>query len=292
MRIALYGTPFSEQYTKYIQYLVTRLENENVQIIGHKDYLAFLQGKIIFQSTPSEFDAYESLKNNADYLFSIGGDGTLLSAITLIRDSNIPIIGINTGRLGFIASVSTDQLDATLTDLFKQNYQIKQRALLCLESENHLFGNENFALNEVAILKKDSSSMIQIDVFLDDEFLNSYRADGLVVSTPTGSTGYSLSSGGPIVMPGTNNIIITPIAPHNLNVRPFVLSDKNILRLKVVDRAKIALVALDSRFRSFETSTEFTIKAADFRINLVEFASNSFISTIRNKLMWGIDKRS
>ncbi len=232
------------------------------------------------------------MKQNTDFLFSIGGDGTLLKSVTLVRDSNIPILGINAGRLGFISSVSTDQLESAINDVLKNKYEIKKRTLLCLETGNKLFGNVNYALNEVAVVKKDTSSMIRVDAFIDDEFLNSYWADGLIIATPTGSTGYSLSCGGPIIVPGSENIVITPIAPHNLNVRPIVLTDHSKIKLKVVDRDQLALVSLDSRFRAFDSSIDLIIKKANFNINLVEPHSNSFISTIRSKLMWGIDKRN
>ena len=292
MRIALFGTPCSEQFTKYIQHLVNRLESENTTLLIYEDYLSFLEGKVKFQNPPEAFDSHESLKQNTDFLFSIGGDGTLLGAVTLVRNSNIPILGINTGRLGFISSISTDQLETAISDVLKKKYEIKKRTLLCLETKNKLFGNVNYALNEVAVVKKDTSSMIRIDAFLDDEFLNSYWADGLVIATPTGSTGYSLSCGGPIIIPGSENIVITPIAPHNLNVRPIVLTDQSKIKLRVVDRDQLALVSLDSRFRAFDSSIDLVIKKADFNINLVEPQSNSFISTIRSKLMWGIDKRN
>ncbi len=292
MRIALFGTPFSEKFTKYIQHLVNRLESENTTMLIYEDYLSFLEGKIKFLNPPEVFNSHESLKQNTDFLFSIGGDGTLLKAVTLVRDSNIPVLGINAGRLGFISSVSTDQLEIAINDVLKKKYEIKKRTLLCLETENKLFGNVNYALNEVAVVKKDTSSMIRIDAFLDDEFLNSYWADGLIIATPTGSTGYSLSCGGPIIIPGSENIVITPIAPHNLNVRPIVLTDQSKIKLKVVDRDQLALVSLDSRFRAFDSSIDLIIKKAAFNINLVEPHSNSFISTIRSKLMWGIDKRN
>ena len=292
MRIALFGTPCSEQFTKYIQHLVSRLESENVSLLVYEDYLSFLEKRVTFEKPPEVFDSYETLKDNADFLFSIGGDGTLLGSATLIRDSDIPIMGINTGRLGFISSISTDQIEAAINDVLNNNFEIKSRTLLCLETESSLFGKVNFALNEVAIVKKDTSSMIRIDAFLNDEFLNSYWADGLVIATPTGSTGYSLSCGGPIIIPGTDNVIITPIAPHNLNVRPIVLGDENIIKLKVADKDQLALVSLDSRFRAFDSSISLIIKKADFKINLIEPQSHSFISTIRSKLMWGIDKRN
>ena len=292
MRIALFGTPCSEQFTKYIQHLVSRLEAENVSLLIYEEYLSFLEKKVTFEKPPKIFDSYHTLKGSADFLFSIGGDGTLLGSITLVRDSNIPILGINTGRLGFISSISTDQIESAINDVISNNFEIKNRTLLSLETENNLFGNVNFALNEVAIVKKDTSSMIRIDAFLNDEFLNSYWADGLVIATPTGSTGYSLSCGGPIIIPGTNNVIITPIAPHNLNVRPIVLSDEDVIKLKVVDKDQLALVSLDSRFRAFDSTIALIIKKADFKINLIEPQSHSFISTIRSKLMWGIDKRN
>ena len=292
MRIALFGTPCSEQFTKYIQHLVSRLEAENVSLLIYEEYLSFLEKKVTFEKPPKIFDSYHTLKGSADFLFSIGGDGTLLGSVTLVRNSNIPILGINTGRLGFISSVSTDQIESAITDVISNNFEIKNRSLLSLETENNLFGNVNFALNEVAIVKKDTSSMIRIDAFLNDEFLNSYWADGLVIATPTGSTGYSLSCGGPIIIPGTNNVIITPIAPHNLNVRPIVLSDEDVIKLKVVDKDQLALVSLDSRFRAFDSTISLIIRKADFKINLIEPQSHSFISTIRSKLMWGIDKRN
>ena len=201
-------------------------------------------------------------------------------------------MGINTGRLGFISSISTDQIDDAVDNVLNGNYKIRSRTVLELATENNLFGTTNFALNEVAIVKKDTSSMIRVDAFIDDEFLNSYWADGLLISTPTGSTGYSLSCGGPIILPGTKNIIIAPIAPHNLNVRPIIINEKSVIRLKVEDRDQLALVSLDSRSRAFDSSFELTIKKANFKIKLIEPKDNSFITTIRTKLMWGSDKRN
>jgi len=292
MTIAIFGSPYPEHFSKYIQHLIKKLEAEHIKIIVEKEFKKFLQNNIRFNNKVDTFDSYESLKNNANFLFSIGGDGTLLRAITFVRDTNIPIIGINTGRLGFIASISAGQIDDALNDILKGNYTINERTLLSLETNKKLFKDNNFALNEVAVSKKDTSSMIRIDTFVDGEFLNTYWADGLVVSTPTDSTGYSLSCGGPIIMPGTNNIIITPNAPHNLNVRPIVLDDNSVITLKVEDRDQLALISLDSRARAFDSETEITIKKAKFKIKLVQPQNNSFTATIRNKLMWGLDKRS
>jgi len=292
MTIAIFGSPYPEHFSKYIQHLIKKLEAEHINLIIEEEFSVFLKNNIRFNKKFLTFNSYETLKNNADFLFSIGGDGTLLKAVTYVRESNIPILGINTGRLGFISSISADQIDDAITDILKGNYKINERTLLELSTDKDLFKDKNFALNEVAVSKKDTSSMIRIDAFIDDEFLNTYWADGLVVSTPTGSTGYSLSCGGPIIMPGTNNIIITPNAPHNLNVRPIVIDDNSIIKLKVEDRDQLALVSLDSRSRAFDSETELIIKKASFKTKLVQPQNNSFIRTIRHKLMWGLDKRS
>ncbi|MBC8511113.1 MAG: NAD kinase [Cryomorphaceae bacterium] len=292
MTIAIFGSPYPEHFSKYIQHLIKKLETEHINLIIEEEFSIFLENNIRFNKSISTFNSYETLKNKADFLLSIGGDGTLLKAVTYVRESEIPIMGINTGRLGFISSISADQIDDAITDILKGNYKINERTLLELSSDKNLFKEKNFALNEVAVSKKDTSSMIRIDAYVDDEFLNTYWADGLVVSTPTGSTGYSLSCGGPIIMPGTNNIIITPNAPHNLNVRPIVIDDNSVVKLKVEDRDQLALVSLDSRSRAFDSETELIIKKASFKIKLVQPQNNSFTKTIRHKLMWGLDKRS
>ena len=292
MTIAIFGSPYPKHFSKYIQHLIKKLETEHINLIIEEEFSVFLKNNIRFNKSINTFNSYESLKDKADFLFSIGGDGTLLKAVTYVRDSDIPILGINTGRLGFISSISADQIDEAITDVLKGNYKINERTLLELSTSKNLFKDKNFALNEVAVSKKDTSSMIRIDAYVDDEFLNTYWADGLVVSTPTGSTGYSLSCGGPIIMPGTNNIIITPNAPHNLNVRPIVIDGNSVVKLKVEDRDQLALVSLDSRSRAFDAETELIIKKASFKTRLVQPQNNSFISTIRHKLMWGLDKRS
>ena len=283
---------FPENSKNYLQHLIKKIEYENSQIIIEEQFFKSFKKNIRLKNQPLLFNDHESLKGNADFLISIGGDGTLLKATTYVRNSNIPIMGVNTGRLGFISSISTDQIDAAITDLYKENYKIDNRTLLEVNTSNELFGKQNFALNEVAVTKKDTSSMIKVDAYIDNEFLNSYWADGLIVSTPTGSTGYSLSCGGPIIMPHTGNIIITPIAQHNLNVRPIVVEDESTIKLKVVDRDDLALISLDSRSRAFESSVEIIIKKAGFKIKLINPNFNSFLSTVRNKLMWGIDKRN
>ena len=292
MRIAIYGNPFNPVKAKYVQHLIHKLEENDVPIIIEHQFHDFLIDHVQFKKDINIFDTPKELQENANILLSIGGDGTLLNTITLIRDSGIPVLGINTGRLGFISSVSPDQIDNAINQLLKEEYTLEKRTLLQLDTDNQLFGETNFALNEVTVLKKDTSSMIRIHAFLDDEFLNSYWADGLIVATPTGSTGYSLSCGGPIVVPGTENFIISPIAPHNLNVRPVIVSEDRVLKLKVEDRDELALVALDSRSRAIDPTLELTIRKADFKVNLIKLHSQSFIATIREKLMWGKDKRN
>ena len=291
MKIALFGNEFPSTYIKYIKHLINKLENENIKIIIYDQFYNFLEENIDFSEEIETFEKI-SIDDNINYLFSIGGDGTLLRAVTYIRGTNVPIMGINTGRLGFISSISTNQIDEAVENVLNGEYKIRSRTVLELETNNNLFGSTNFALNEVAIVKKDTSSMVRIDAFIDDEFLNSYWADGLLISTPTGSTGYSLSCGGPIILPGTKNLIIAPIAPHNLNVRPIIINENSTIRLKVEDRDQLALVSLDSRSRAFDSSLELTIRKSKFNIQLIEPKDNTFITTIRTKLMWGSDKRN
>ena len=291
MKIALFGTTFNDNKIKYVQHLVHKLETEKVTLIIERKFHNCLKA-IKFKRDYSIFDTYSDLIGNADILLSIGGDGTLLASATYVRDSNIPILGINTGTLGFISSVSTDQIDYAVNHLLKEEYTINERTLLELKSSQPIFDEVNFALNEVTVLKQDTSSMIRIHAYLDDEFINTYWADGLIISSPTGSTGYSLSCGGPIVIPGTNNFIITPIAPHNLNVRPIIVSDQSKITLKVSERDEQALVTLDSRSKAIGPGIELTIQKASYNIKLIKFDKQSFISTIREKLMWGKDKRN
>ena len=291
MKIALFGTTFNDSKIKYVQHLVHKLETEKVTFTIERKFHEFLKA-IKFKRDYSIFDTYSDLIGKADILLSIGGDGTLLASATYVRDSNIPILGINTGTLGFISSVSTDQIDYAVNHLLKGEYTINERTLLELKSNQPIFDEVNFALNEVTVLKQDTSSMIRIHAYLDDEFINTYWADGLIISSPTGSTGYSLSCGGPIVIPGTNNFIITPIAPHNLNVRPIIVSDQSKITLKVSQRDEQALVTLDSRSKTIGPGIELTIQKAKNNIKLIQIDKQSFISTIREKLMWGKDKRN
>ncbi len=292
MKVAVYGKQFQEEVAPFVLELFLELEKSQMEIMVYEPFYDFLSQQTNLNLFLNTFNTYEELKNDIDLFVSVGGDGTILDATTIIRDSGIPIIGVNTGRLGFLADIAKDQIPKTIKQLINKKYSIDERTLLKLETDQPIFGDLNFALNEVTISRKDTTSMITITTYINDQYLNSYWADGLIIATPTGSTGYSLSCGGPIVMPGSNNFIITPIAPHNLNVRPLVISDEFEVKVKVEGRANQFLVALDSRIQTIDAGIELTIKKEAFKINMVETETQDFASTLRNKLLWGLDKRN
>jgi len=292
MKVAVYGKQFQEDVAPFVLELFQELEKAQMEILVYEPFYDFLSKQINLNLFLNTFNSYSELKNDIDLFVSVGGDGTILDATTLIRDTEIPIIGVNTGRLGFLADIAKNEIPKTIKQLVNKRYTIDRRTLLKLETEEPIFGELNFALNEVTISRKDTTSMITITTYINDQYLNSYWADGLIISTPTGSTGYSLSCGGPIVMPGSNNFIITPIAPHNLNVRPLVISDEYEVKVKVEGRANQFLVALDSRIQTIDAGVELTIKKEDFKINMIETETQDFASTLRNKLLWGLDKRN
>ncbi len=293
MRIAIYGRPFSKDSIKFIYTFFDALSKKNIEIHIHKKFLDFLKNELNFHPPiHSVFETYHDIDPNFDFFFSVGGDGTFLESVDLVRDLSIPIVGINSGRLGFLANISKDNTLNAIDKLINNDFEIEERTLLSLETKNQLFGEFNKALNEVTISKNDTSSLITVKAYIDGEYLNSYWTDGLIISTPTGSTGYSLSVGGPIVMPGTKNFVISPIASHNLTVRPMVIPDDKEITLKVDGREDRFLASLDFRSKSFDKSLELKIKKADYTIKTVKFKDASFFSTIRNKLMWGLDKRN
>ena len=239
MKVGIYGKKFDKLNENAVVELITKLEQLHIEIVVFEKFYELVRSKIKTKSEITTFSNRESIVGKIDYLFSLGGDGTLLETLAIIKDSGIPILGINTGRLGFLSSVSDQEISYAIDSLCTDNFSIDSRTLVKLQTSNHLFGDMNFALNEFTILKKDTSSMITIHSYLNGLFLNSYWADGLIVSTPTGSTAYSLSCGGPIVVPDSETFIVTPIAPHNLNVRPIIISDKDILTLRVERYKKI-----------------------------------------------------
>ena len=291
MKIAIYGKRVVDNYLPLISILFENLIKRNVTILVYKPFYDFLSQQMELDINLKTFNDHKDI-NNVNYLFSIGGDGTLLDTITFVRDKNIPILGINTGRLGFLTSTSTEEIDEAIDAVFAGKFYVDTRTLLSLQTDSNVFREVNYALNEITLQKKDSSSMITIHAYLGDEFLNSYWADGLIISTPTGSTAYSLSCGGPIILPSSGNIIINPIAPHNLNVRPIVIPDDIELTLKIEGRTGNFLVALDSRSYTVPFSTVLKIKKAKHTINIIRFKKNSFLNTLRTKLMWGLDKRN
>ncbi|RZL55479.1 MULTISPECIES: NAD kinase [Pedobacter] len=292
MRIAIYGRDFNDTVLPYVQEVFDYLATHNIQPVLYSKFKTSLHGKIKLPANTVIFHNHKELKDHADVLLSLGGDGTLLDTLSLIRDSNIPVIGINFGRLGFLASINKNEIESALNALVNKEYSLDTRSLLVLESDNGLFGEENFALNDITIHRRDNSAMMIIHASMNDEFINSYWADGLIIATPTGSTAYSLSCGGPIIYPDSENFVVTPIAPHNLNVRPVVLPDDNKLSFEVEARESKFLVSCDSRTVTVERSVKISIKKADFCINLIRLNNETYLNTLRNKLLWGIDTRN
>lgn len=292
MRIAIYGRDFNDTVLPYVQEVFNFLATHNIQPVLYSKFKTSLHGKIKLPVNTVIFHNHKELKDHADVLLSLGGDGTLLDTLSLIRDSNIPVIGINFGRLGFLASINKNEIESALNALVNKEYSLDTRSLLVLESDNGLFGEENFALNDITIHRRDNSAMMIIHASMNDEFINSYWADGLIIATPTGSTAYSLSCGGPIIYPDSENFVVTPIAPHNLNVRPVVLPDDNKLSFEVEARESKFLVSCDSRTVTVERSVKISIKKADFCINLIRLNNETYLNTLRNKLLWGIDTRN
>lgn len=292
MRIAVFGKNFSEEALPFVVELLDALKKNEVEVCINQYFVDFIAEKFELNLPFEAYNTAKEIKNPIDFLISIGGDGTILDTITSIRDSEVPIVGFNTGRLGFLANNPKEEASILVRKLVNEEYSLEQRTLLEFTTEEGHFGNNNFALNELTVHKKDSSSMITIKAYIDDLYLNTFWADGLLIATPTGSTAYSLSCGGPIIVPQSANFVITPIAPHNLSVRPIVLPDSATIKLVVDAREDEVLASLDSRSESIDVETELIIKKADFKINLVQFKDQNFFKTIRNKLQWGADKRN
>ena len=294
MKIAIYGQYYHNSTQASIEVLLNALSRKNVSVFIENDFFNIIKHESKQPSRLDGFETFESLDDSYTLLISIGGDGTILRAITYVRDLSIPIVGINTGRLGFLATIQTNQIESAIDDIIKGNYKISQRTLLCVETkpENDELIETNFALNEIAVSRKNTTSMITVETHLNSEYLTSYWADGLIISTPTGSTGYSLSCGGPVITPETDSFVLTPIAPHNLNARPLVIPDNTEIQLKVNGREEHYLISLDSRIATLHNSTVVTIKKAEFEIKMVELLQESFIDTLRKKMLWGEDKRN
>ena len=292
MRIALYGKNFTTDFTNNIRKMFDIFHKYHTELYIYEEFSKFLSNQEgIKLGDYSVFRENTFERENVDYLFSLGGDGTFLETLTFIKDSNIPVIGINTGRLGFLANISREEISTSVEDLFKGNFVLEDRTLIRIQINKGSLSDFDVALNEITI-HSNGMGLISINTELDDEYLNTYWADGLIISTPTGSTAYSMSAGGPIVVPESRNFIISPISPHNLTVRPIVIPDNKKIKLYVKSRTEKFLISLDSRSFSVNTDTVITVEKAPFTLKLVKFKNNSFCNTLRNKLMWGIDKRN
>jgi NAD+ kinase len=292
MKIAVFGRTIDSVFYKSLERLFEILHLRGVDVIVYKPFSDYLSGKIdITSGAYGSFSSHLEM-DNVDFFFSVGGDGTFLEAVSFVRDSGIPMVGINSGRLGFLADIAQEELEVALDDLFAGKYKLQSRSLIKLEEENGAFSDFPYALNEFTVHKQDTSQMITVHMNIGDEYLNSYWTDGLIVSTPTGSTAYSLSVGGPIMTPDAANFIISPIAPHNLTVRPVVIPDDKELFLTMEGRGSRFMASLDYRSVVVEPGSSIKISKADFRINVLKLWSHSFYGTLRSKLMWGADKRN
>jgi NAD+ kinase len=290
-RIGVYGKSIPNQNFKFINSLLDCIRKEiNPNIFLHKN-LADIPG--LYKASDVLFDGEDLINSKVDLLISFGGDGTLLDTVTMIKNSNIPILGINAGRLGFLANITQEDIVSAVKVIKEKKYRIDERSLVEVENHKDLNGLHcNFALNEITVHKKDSSSMLKIHTYVDDEFLNTYWSDGLIIATPTGSTAYSLSCGGPILSPGSDNLIINPISPHNLNLRPMVVSDNVKIKLATESREGQFLLTMDSRSVTVENNLPIILQKSSFTIKLIELPDQNFFRTIRNKLFWGKDSRN
>lgn len=293
MKVAIYGQTYQDNAIEYLIELLDELEKESAEVFIEKDFYD-LYLKAPSSKTFPTFTMLNGLDDSFNMFVSFGGDGTILRATTFVKDLGIPIVGVNTGRLGFLSTFKKEDVRKVVQEFKQGAYTIVERSLVQLNTKalDAEFGDLNFALNEITVSRKDTTSMITVETYLNNEYLTSYWADGLIISTPTGSTGYSLSCGGPVIVPTAKSLVLTPIAPHNLNARPLVISDETVIRLKVSGREENHLVSLDSRIASLENGEEITIRKAPFTIKMIEYTSESFLKTLRNKLLWGEDRRN
>ncbi|MGI9552325.1 MAG: NAD kinase [Aurantibacter sp.] len=293
MKVAIYGLTNQNGAMDAAEELLHELQKEHAEVWVEEAF----QSVLSLRKNTRQHDTFtvnKGLDSSFDMFVSFGGDGTILRATTFVRDLGIPIVGVNTGRLGFLSTFKKEEVRKVVTEFVNGAYRVVERSLVQVNADFEIpeFKEMNFALNEVTVSRKDTTSMITVETFLNDEYLTSYWADGLIISTPTGSTGYSLSCGGPVIVPSARSLVLTPIAPHNLNARPLVISDDTVIRLKVYGREENHLVSLDSRIASIENGREIIVERADFTIKMIEYTSESFLKTLRNKLLWGEDRRN
>jgi len=293
MKVAIYGQSYQDEALDYVFELIDELAKVEATIVVEQEFHTLLAAHIPGTSYPT-FTHKSGLDASFDLFVSFGGDGTILRAVTFVGSLGIPIVGVNTGRLGFLSTYKKEEVRNMVREFNAGSYTVVERSLVTIKADPEIkeFEGLNYALNEVTVSRKDTTSMITVETYLNDEYLTSYWADGLIIATPTGSTGYSLSCGGPVMTPTAQSLVITPIAPHNLNARPLVISDDTVIRIRVSGREDKHMVSLDSRLASIVNGKEIVIQKADFTVKMIEYASESFLKTIRNKLLWGQDKRN
>lgn len=293
MKVAIYGQSVQDQDIECVFEFIDELKKVNAAMVVEASFLSLLLSKGLQQNC-NTFSLNHGLDASFNMFVSFGGDGTMLRAATYVKHFDIPMVGVNTGRLGFLSTFKKEDVRKVVTEFVAGAYSIEERSLveICMDEDISEFGELNFALNEITVSRKDTTSMITVETYLNDEYLTSYWADGLIVATPTGSTGYSLSCGGPVIAPSAKSLVLTPIAPHNLNARPFVISDDTKIRLKVSGREETHLVSLDSRIATIPNGKEIIIQKSNFSVKMIEYKSESFLKTLRNKLLWGQDRRN
>ncbi len=292
MKIAIYSRGIENDQLKDLSLLLEELGNNNIEPVFYQDFFNQFYSAINIETKYSTFNSSSDLDESIDCIISLGGDGTLLDTVTLVKDSGIPVLGVNYGRLGFLANIGKEEIQLAISAIAKREYVLEKRSLIHLDANIPLFGETPYALNEFSLHKKDSSPMIKIHTYLNGEFLNTYWADGLIVATPTGSTGYSLSCNGPVVFPESSSFVITPVSPHNLNVRPIIVPDNTIISFEIEGRTDGFLCTLDSRRELVTKEIQLAVKKEAFSINLIRMNENNFLQTLRNKLSWGLDKRN
>jgi NAD+ kinase len=292
MKAAIYSRIMEEEQRNNVQVFFDELEKQRIQPVIFNQFYEQIKTSIRLPPDTGIFSVSEDLNDEIEFVISLGGDGTLLDTVTLVRDKNISIIGINFGRLGFLASIGQDEVKIAVQAIARRSFVTDKRTLLHLDADLPLFGHVPYALNEFSLHKRDTASMIKIHTYLNGEFLNTYWADGVILATPTGSTGYSLSCGGPIVFPDSKSFVITPVAPHNLNVRPLIVPDDNIISFEVESRSESIICSLDSRREIVGKNVSLAVKKETFSIKLIRLSENSFLQTLHNKLTWGMDKRN
>ncbi len=291
MRIGIYSRIFKEEHTPYVLELLLQLQQKNFSVSVYEEYYKSIKKHLPRQNVQL-FKSHLDVKGNIDLLITLGGDGTLLDTLHLVRDSEIPVAGINMGRLGFLADIHKEEIRQLIESIGQNTYTIEDRTLICVETNKPVFGEVNYGLNEFTIHKTDSSSMIVVHVYLNGEFLNSFWADGLIIATPTGSTAYSLSCGGPIVFPASGTFVLTPVAPHNLNARPIIIADDTVLSFEVECRSNNFLCSIDSRSKNVDNTYQLAVRKAGFSFKLLRMPESSYLNTLREKLNWGEDSRN